>query len=344
MNRRAMLRAGAVTVVGAGAGWLLTACSDSPAKSKGSGGTEKIRFQLDFTPLGRFAPFYFGVESGIYSDLGLNVSISTASGSGPALQQLAAGNVDVGMNDLGQMLNYQGKNPGKRMRSYAVIFAKASQTIFFYEDGPIKTPKDLEGKKIATSAGSNEFLLFPVFAKANDVDESEVKWETVDPTAKVGLLLQDKVDATSTTVFGLAALEQGVKDGRKIGYFTYGDYGVRTHGASLIATDDFADKHRDALYKFVRGTIEAHRKTFEDNDAAIKAMLKQVPLLKEPVAKRELELLPSIAEGPYQKENGLGMQDPELVQSTYDLVGTVLKQSIPNPYTDYFTNDALQQK
>lgn len=342
LSRRTLLKTGAATLGSLSAGGLLAACGGESDEGGGeSSGRLKMKFQLDFTPLGRFAPFYYGMESGIYAKRNLDVSIASSSGSGPALQQLATGNAEFLLDDLAQMLKLMGKTSKPHMRAYGSIFSKASQTIFFFEDGPISQPKDLEGKTIATSAGSNEFLLFPVFAKANGIDASKVKWKTVDPTVKTTLLLQGEVDATSTTIFGLAGLEAGAKEGQKIAYFTYGDYGVKTQGASLITTDDFAKRHPEAVPGFVQGSMEAIEASFKNPQAAIDAMAKHVKILKKDIATRELELLPGIVKDTYQKRHGIGQQDAGRVKSTYELVTTVLEQPVAAPYTDFFTNDAL---
>jgi NitT/TauT family transport system substrate-binding protein len=49
----------------------------------------------------------------------------------------------------------------------------------------IKSPKDLEGKRLAITAGDALTQLFPALAKANDIDLGKVNLFQMDPAAKV---------------------------------------------------------------------------------------------------------------------------------------------------------------
>lgn len=335
ISRRSLLKAGGtaaavasgLSLVGRGVG------AQSPAS-----GT--VRFNLGFTPLGRNASTYYGQQLGLFAERGVEVEISAAAGTGPGIQQLVAGNIDVLLGDMSALINTVGKEPDPLLRSYAVLYAKAPQTIFFYADGPIKEPKDLEGKTIATSAGANEFVLFPAFAAANGIDPDSVTWQVVDATAKVGMLLQDQVDATSTTIFGLPGLIAGAGD-RGIGYFMYGDHGIETHGAVLMARVDWADANLALLEGFIQAQMAAYLRTFAEPDAAVAAMQAQVPELDTAVALAEIALLPSIMQGEAQLEHGLGWHEEAKVAATYDVVVNVLEQPVSVPYTELYTNDLL---
>lgn len=353
-DRRAFLKA--VGVVGAGGALtgLLAACGSDdkgPTTSNptagtsgaggGSGSTMKIDFQLDFLPLGRYAPYYYAIKQGFYRDAGFDVTLHHTTSTAAAIQQLAAGKAQIGLNSLPSMFKLAAQDPTAHMKSYAVIYAKASETIFFFKDGPIKQPKDLEGQTIATSAGSNEYNNFPAFAAATGIDASKVKWKVVDPNAKTGLLLQGAVPATSTNYIGLAGLQAGAKPGQQIGYFLYGDYGVKEYGTCVITTNAWADANKDRIKPFVEATLKGFTEAFKDPEAAAAAMVEKVPTLKQASAVAEVKLLPDLVMGPEQKTHGIGYQDPATVKDNYDEAVTLTKKSIPQPYTEYFTNDYL---
>ena len=59
----------------------------------------------------------------------------------------------------------------------------------------IKTPKDLEGKKLAITAGDALTQLFPAFAGFNKLDTSKITLVQIDPAGKVVALLEKRVDA-----------------------------------------------------------------------------------------------------------------------------------------------------
>lgn len=344
ISRRALLRYGAGTLAG---GALLSACGDSgdDTSDKGStasGGNAKktaFNFNLGFIPQGRNAPFYYGVEQGIYAKHGLDVTIESSAGTGAVLTLLSTGKTNAAIVGTSAMLKLMGSNPDPAMKSFATLYARNLSTIFYLEGGPIKTPKDLEGKTIASSAGSNEYLLFPIFAQANGIDPKKVKWKFVDPAVKTGLLLTKTVDATSTTFFGSAQLEAKAKDGEKIGAFVYGDHGVDGDPTTIAGLASYGEKNRAAMQAFIEGSMEAMAATLKNPDAAVDAMAKKVATLDKDIAKREVALLPQVVAGPAQKEKGLGYNDPEAIKATFDLVETTFKQKIAQPYTDFFSND-----
>ena len=59
----------------------------------------------------------------------------------------------------------------------------------------IETPKDLEGKKLAVTAGDPLTQLFPAFAGFNKLDTSKITLVQVDPAGKVVAVLEKRVDA-----------------------------------------------------------------------------------------------------------------------------------------------------
>lgn len=341
-SRRAFLWKGAVTCLAlTGAGGLLEACggSSSPAAARGAR-TTAISLQLDFLPLGRYAPYYYAKQQGFYGKHGLDVSIASSKGTGPALQEVVAGHLNFIFVDIPSMLDLMGKSPTPLMRSYAVLYAKAPETVFYFDGGSIKRPKDLEGKTVATSAGSTDFELFPLFAKANGIDMSKVNFKTVSADAKVGLFLQGQVDATTTYIMGLPGVQAGAH-GKKVGHFTYGDYGVEVYGNGLITTDKFAAANPQAVKGFVQASLQGYQAAFKDPHAAVAAMAKEVPTLKQDQAVQEIAIVQSLALQPAQRQHGLGYQDPAVMTKSYQAVENVLHQPISKPVTSFYSNGDL---
>ncbi len=302
-----------------------------------------IQIQLDFLPSGRYAPFYLAKEEGMYAKRGLDVTIATSPGTGPALQQLVAGRAQIAFVDIPSAFVLMGRQPDVALRSYAVLYAKAPETVFFFQGGKITKPKDLEGKTIATSAGSTDFELFPLFAAANGFDASTIKWVTVDPSAKVALLLDGKVDATTTYVLGLPQVQSKAKTGERIGHFTFGDYGVNVYGNGLIVLNDFAAANPQIVKNVVQATLEGYRAAFRDPAKAVAATLKTVSNLDPTVAAAEIKLVQTLAMGPQQRRHGIGFQVQADMQSTVDAVEkTLLKKRLGKPASDLYTNADLE--
>lgn len=342
LTRRNFLLASA-TVAG-GAALTLAGCSSSTTQSVGGGGKTSSPFNLNlgFTPAGRDAPFYYGQKLGLYADSGVNLTIASASSTTAALQLLSAGKADAGLLGSAALLQLMGQTPNPMLKSYATIFQKDISTIFFLKGKGIETPKDLEGKTISTSAGANEKLLFPAFAAKNGIDAAKVTWEVVSPTVKTGLILTGTVDASSTTLFGLAQLQSSAKPGQEIGYFTYGDYGVPGNPGVIGALADYGDTtHATLMKSFIEASMESYKRSFANPDAAVDAMHEAVPTLDVSIAREEMNLLENIAVGQPQKDHGIGWNDPATFSVTADMVKTYFDVTLPKPSDDYFSNAYL---
>lgn len=341
MSRRRFFESSALLAGAVGLGSLIEACSSSPASSSRATKVARktaITLQLDFLPFGRYAPFYYAASRGFFARRNLDVTIVPSTGTGPALEQLVAGRVQALFVDIPSTMDLMGKDPHPLMRSYAVLYAKAPETVFFFEGGSIRTPKDLNGKTIATSAGSTDFELFPLFAKANGINYSSIHWDVVAPSAKVSLLLEHKVVATTTYIMGLPDAEAGLSSGETLGHFTYGDYGVDVYGNGLIFTDSYAKSNPDVVKAFVEASLEGYVASFADPHAAAAAMAAQVPTLKPEVAVKELAIVKQLAYGPAQRAHGIGYQAPSAMKASYDAVIDVLHQPIAIPLDQLYSN------
>lgn len=183
------------------AGGSSSAAPSRPATLK------KMSFNLGFLPLPQYAAFYLGVAQGIYADHGIDLTINSSNGTATAIAQLFAGKDQCVFVPCSALLQAYKEPDNPAAKTFATLIIKDTSTIFFYKDSGIKTPKDLEGQTIITSAGSNEFREFPDFAKANGVDASKVKWQNVDSSLKVSLLTSGQAKVTSTAIYSLAQVE-----------------------------------------------------------------------------------------------------------------------------------------
>ena len=100
----------------------------------------------------------------------------------------------------------------------------------------IKTPKDLEGKKVAVTPGDPLGQLLQALCKANNVDCGKINMIQVDPAAKVVTVLEKKADA----------LLGGADDqyflikykGATPAAMRYADFGGNIVGMTIMTTGD----------------------------------------------------------------------------------------------------------
>src|SRR5882672_12441063 len=107
---------------------------------------------LDFVPTGEYIPHYTALEKGWYRDEGLDVKILRGQGSGDTIKRIAAGQGEVGIADMSALIAARA-NTDVAVKAIALWYRRSPIGIFVRNDSPIKTPKELEGKKLAISPG-----------------------------------------------------------------------------------------------------------------------------------------------------------------------------------------------
>ncbi|GGM47892.1 ABC transporter substrate-binding protein [Dactylosporangium sucinum] len=154
LRRRSVLALGAfatlVTAAGCGDGGTGTAPTSS-------GGVTKVK--IGVIPIVDVAPIYLGVKQGFFTAEGLDVTLETAQGGAAIVPAVVSGQYQFGFSNTTSLLlaNSQGlplkvaaagvASTGKEGEDFGAVVVKA--------DSPIKTAKDLAGKRIAVNTLKN---------------------------------------------------------------------------------------------------------------------------------------------------------------------------------------------
>src|SRR4051794_17861199 len=84
----------------------VTACGGA-ARSDGKVAPQAettVTLTLNSTPYGEHAPFYYGVQKGIYASLGIGLQIRPGSGSADTIRQVAQWRTDAGWADTAALV------------------------------------------------------------------------------------------------------------------------------------------------------------------------------------------------------------------------------------------------
>lgn len=314
---------------------LATGASIRPSRAA----TEKVNFQLDWIPYGRHAPYYTALEKGFYSSKGLDVSIAQGRGATQGFRRLIADQTQFLFQDVGVMMGVRAKE-GTKIKALACMYQKSPHTVFYIKGRGISKPKDLEGKKIAFSPGDSPKLMFPAFAKANNIDESKINWLSVDPNSKNAVLLNHQVDAMLTYLFTLPVLQKAAQSGDAVETFVYADYGADFYSNGIMAKEEFIKQKPELIRGFVQATMQGFKYTIEHPEEAIGFLKKHQPQLDQKTALKEIPILRKLIN--YDQHKGhLGSMTAEKMQATQDLMVKYLGLKNPPPVSDLFTNEFL---
>ncbi|TWG83925.1 NitT/TauT family transport system substrate-binding protein [Cupriavidus gilardii J11] len=270
----------------------------------------KIRFQLDWRFEGPSALFLLGEQKGYYKAEKLDVSIDAGNGSGNVVNRVASGTYDMGFADLASVMEFHGNNPDARNKPVAVmmVYNNTPAAILALKKSGIRTPKDLNGKKLGAPVFDAGRRAFPIFAKANGLSAPAFQWQAMDPTLRETMLARGDLDAITgfsfTSILNLNA--RGVKD-EDIVLMPYPQYGVKLYGNAIVASEEFLKKNPEAVKAFLRAFAKSARDVIARPEEGVRAVKARDGIIDEKLETRRLKLaLDSVVKSPDAKAEGFG--------------------------------------
>jgi NitT/TauT family transport system substrate-binding protein len=257
MNKRNFLHATALAVATLTAG--LAAAQTTP-----------IKFQLDWRFEGPAALFLAPAAKGYYKDAKLDVTVDAGNGSGGAVTRVASGAYDMGFADLAALMEFHANNPDAPNKPVAVmvVYNSTPASVMALKKSGVKTPADLNGKKLGAPVFDAGRRAFPIFAKANNI--GGVQWTSMDPPLRETMLARGDVDAiTGFTFTSLLNLEaRGVKP-EDVVVLPYADFGVKLYGNVIIASPKMIRENPAAIKAFLVASAKGMKEVIAKPDAAI---------------------------------------------------------------------------
>jgi ABC-type nitrate/sulfonate/bicarbonate transport system substrate-binding protein len=310
-------------------GDVATAVDELPPPEK-----TDVTLRLNWRIKGEFAPFYITKEKGFFEKYGLNVEVLEGNGSGTTLQLIAQNRDDFGINSTVEPA--QGIEKGMPVKIIATYMEKSPLLIASHPDTPVRTPKDLEGKKIVMSIASTLTNVFPQFLSSNNVDASKVQVVAVETSARNGIFLNKEVEAVaifSTNEYPIFEKQLGTE---LVPLYLY-DFGFDLAGMSIIANNSFLEKNPNTTRRFLAALNEGFAYTFENPRESAQIIKKLFPEeVDEDMVYAQIKLTGdiSIIEGyPF------GWMSEEKMIKTLDILetGKLIDKRIK--LEDYYTNE-----
>ena len=273
-------------------------------------GDTRIKFQLDWRFEGPAALFLVAKSKGYFAQEQLDVTIDAGNGSGNAVNRVASGAYDMGFADMAALMEFVGNNPTAPSKPVAVmmVYNDTPAAVFALKKSGIKTPADLAGKKLGAPVFDAGRRAYPVFARANGLDNAKANWISMDPALRETMLVRGDVDAITgfyfTSLLNLNA--RGIKDDDVV-VMLYPNYGVKLYGNAIIASDAMIQQKPEAIKGFLRAFAKAAKDVMADPDGAAKVVKERDGLVDEKLEARRLKLaIASAIATPNAKAEGFG--------------------------------------
>jgi NitT/TauT family transport system substrate-binding protein len=313
ISRRAVLQG----LTGAGAALGASRLS-APAIAQGA---SKVTFTTSWIPEGPNLFAYVARDRGFWKKAGLDVSVARGSGSGAAAQAVGAGSFDFGMAATPTVIIQAAKK--LPITCIGQINYDALMGVGVLAGSPIKTPKDLEGKKLGASVSSGEYPFLPLYAEKAGFDLSKVQLVQIDGKVRERSLVEKQVDAASA--FATSTVPSLVSIGTEVRFMLFRAVGIEFYGQSLTTQPKRVEQDPNLCAAFVEGAMEAIKFTMTNFDESMDIFLKANSEVAISASGKEytrlgLGLTNITNLVPEVKEHGFGYADPKKVEAMADLV------------------------
>jgi len=181
---------------------------------------------------------------------GIPVTWTFARGAGPAVNELFAnGLADITL--LGDLPSIIGRSSGLKTRLLAAAGLNNIYIAVPY-DSPIKSVKDLAGKRLSVLKGTCNHLSLNRILASQGMAESQVRTINMDNVTSLAALTTKDIDAALGGNDLLSLRDRGAA---RIIYSTKGDPRF-TCNSSLIVSDEFAKKYPSIVKRIVRQYVK----------------------------------------------------------------------------------------
>ena len=119
-----------------------------PTIARARSSVKRVRLLLNTSYSGPQAWFLLAEDLGYFRREGLEVEITPGAGAYTAAPRIAAGTFDFGYGDINALIEVAARDTERAPVAVFVAFNASPSTVAVDAEGPIKSPKDLEGRQV----------------------------------------------------------------------------------------------------------------------------------------------------------------------------------------------------
>lgn len=291
---------------------ILQACSSN---DKSSDELKTVRLDYAYySPTSLILKYHGWAEEAFEKD-GVKVEWTLSQGSNKALEFLTSNSIDFGSAAGAATLITKSKNvPIKNI----YISSTPEWTALVTKNDSIKNVKDLKGKKVAATYGTDPYIFLLRSLDEVGLSEKDIEFINLQHQDGYQALIKGDVDAWAglDPIMATAEIESGATlFHRNVDFNTYNFLNVRS---------EFAEKHPEAVEKVIEVYEKARKWIIENPDKAIEILSKEAQIDPE-VAKKQLErtnfdtFIPSDAQKEALQSAGTILQKSGVIDKKVDV-------------------------
>jgi NitT/TauT family transport system substrate-binding protein len=284
--RMGWLRRRSVAAVMASIG-LLAACGGNGDGGDGDGGgagaQEPVTLTVGLIPIADVAPLYLGVNQGFFEEENLTIETQFAEGGAAIVPSVISGDYQIGFSNTTSLIIAATQNVPVQIVSQGVLGGATDDeswdAVMVAKDSQIRSPQDLEGKKIAVNTLQN---IGPVTINTaldeEGVDYTTVEYVEVPFPEMIPALSAGDVDA----VFVVEPfVTQGEAEGARTILLPYVQTTPSLTVATYFASRQYIEENGDVVDRFVRAMNKSLEYAQENPDAARDVVLEYTEIPPE---------------------------------------------------------------
>jgi NitT/TauT family transport system substrate-binding protein len=278
-----------------------------------------VKITLGWLPQGTSSWTYAALSH--WKKLGIDATIEKGSGSALAVQQIGQGQYEFGIPAAPNAIQQAIK--GLPLMTLMTMSYDTSMGVAILADGPIKSLKDLEGKKVGSTLTSGEYPFLEAFYKNAGVDSSKIQSVALDNKVRERSLLDGLVAGISC--FGTSAVPPILAAGGKPKVYLYSKFGLPFYGNSLLTAPAYFEKEKALCEAMSMGMQEGVKSTLLEPEKTIDTMFNEVPEFKMSASAREqadigVGLWAALTLVPESMEHSIGYTDPAKYAAMTDII------------------------
>jgi ABC-type nitrate/sulfonate/bicarbonate transport system substrate-binding protein len=339
LTRRKFIQSAAVGTAAVSAGFSFPC----PAIAK----PIQVSYTLSWLPTGQYAYLYAARQLGYFKRRGIDLDISRGFGSMAANQAVAIGKFQMGGAQTGA--NLLGIMRGLDLRLLGTQGYDATLGIVALKKGPVKTPKDLEGRTIGVSAAGGDTPFLPAYCKLAGVDFDKLKVVQLDSKILEQSAMSGVVD--SIVVTGLSSIPNFVSEDVPIAMLPFSKVGLQFYWVNTITSGAFLKANKEVADQVQAGINEGMKFMLLNPKEALERHLnehEELALGKNGKLYVELgmELTRAIMMAPESVEHGIGYTDLGKIDAQAKVVRQYAAQPTdrdPPAAETFFSNNQADQ-
>jgi len=292
IDRRGFLKSSAAVLYGA------AASSTFLSVEVLASGESQINMQLGWLASNGLIGEVVAKSKGYYAKEGIKLNVTPGGPGVDGVASVAAGAAQIGQLSSSPSLMLA-RSAGIPVKCIAAGYQQHPFTYFSLAKNPIRTPKDMIGKTIATQPTA-KILLKALLAK-NGIAESDVK--VVNMGGDMNQLLTGQAQAVTGWLTNAGALKILGPDRVDMKLW---DTGIQLYANPYYVTDETLDKNFDVVVGFIRASAKGWGYAKQNPEKAVDMLIAAYPRLKK---SSEMEAIGGVLDFSFNsvtKEHGWG--------------------------------------